>query len=359
MVTASGAAVVAVGGAAAADPLPAAEGAIRFATFNAALTEDRPGGLLERLSGGGDAAARDVAEVIQRVRPDILVLQELDRDAAGRSLALFRDEYLARPQGGAAPIAYPHALFPESNTGEPSGVDLDGDGVAGGPSDAKGFGRHPGQYAFAVLSRLPLGGAATFRNLLWRDVPDGLMPLSHYSEAAQAVLPLSSKTHLAVTVETARGPILLLAAHPTPPVFDDPDIDWNGRRNADEIRLLVDLLPGELPAYVVPDEGALGARPAHAVVLGDLNADPTRGDARPGAIARLIDDPRIQDVVPTSANGDITADFNGGMRVDYVLPTAGLEVTGSGVFWPATGDPLARLNATSDHHLVFVDVRLP
>ncbi len=47
------------------------------------------------------------------------------------------------------------------------------------------------------------------------------------------------------------------------------------------------------------------------------------------------------------------------MRVDYVLPTTSLRVTGSGVFWPEEGDALARLNDASDHRLVWVDVALP
>ena len=36
-----------------------------------------------------------------------------------------------------------------------------------------------------------------------------------------------------------------------------------------------------------------------------------------------------------------------------------MKVADSGVFWPVLDDPLARLNDTSDHHSVWVDVRLP
>ncbi len=45
-----------------------------------------------------------------------------------------------------------------------------------------------------------------------------------------------------------------------------------------------------------------------------------------------------------------------GDRVDYVLPTRELTVTGSGVVWPAAGDTLSRIAAASDHRLVYVDV---
>lgn len=63
-----------------------------------------------------------------------------------------------------------------------------------------------------------------------------------------------------------------------------------------------------------------------------------------------------------------TADFAdgapGNLRVDYVLPSVDLRITGAGVFWPTSDDPLSRLTGTwpfpsSDHRLVWVDLRLP
>ena len=58
-----------------------------------------------------------------------------------------------------------------------------------------------------------------------------------------------------------------------------------------------------------------------------------------------------------------TADFDdeapGNLRVDYVLPSAGLEIAGAGVFWPIEGEPGAALIDASDHRLVWVDVTLP
>ena len=54
----------------------------------------------------------------------------------------------------------------------------------------------------------------------------------------------------------------------------------------------------------------------------------------------------------------------GNLRVDYVLPSTSLRILDAGVFWPTSGDPLFRLVGTfpfptSDHLLVWVDVRLP
>jgi hypothetical protein len=54
--------------------------------------------------------------------------------------------------------------------------------------------------------------------------------------------------------------------------------------------------------------------------------------------------------------------FAGGMRVDYLLPASDLEVTAGGVFWPLAEDDLqgaAWAEAASDHHLVWLDLRLP
>ena len=50
----------------------------------------------------------------------------------------------------------------------------------------------------------------------------------------------------------------------------------------------------------------------------------------------------------------------GGLRVDYVLPSADLRLTGAGVLWPPEGDPLAdTLRAASRHYPVWVEVTLP
>ena len=47
----------------------------------------------------------------------------------------------------------------------------------------------------------------------------------------------------------------------------------------------------------------------------------------------------------------------GNLRVDYVLPSSGLEITASGVFWPRAFEPALELVETSDHRPVWVDLR--
>jgi hypothetical protein len=53
-------------------------GPVRFATFNASLNRAAAGQLVTDLSTPGNAQAREVAEVIQRNRPDVLLVNEFD-----------------------------------------------------------------------------------------------------------------------------------------------------------------------------------------------------------------------------------------------------------------------------------------
>ena len=57
----------------------------------------------------------------------------------------------------------------------------------------------------------------------------------YYSAQELDALRLSSKNHVDVPVEVNGEIVHILAAHPTPPVFDGPE-DRNGLRNHDEIR---------------------------------------------------------------------------------------------------------------------------
>jgi len=379
-------------GPAAAAPRPA--GLVRIATFNCSLNRPTDGGLRRSLATPDDPQARNVAQIIQRVRPDILLLEEFDYDAAEESVRAFQANYLARAQDGAAPIELPFSFAAESNTGVPSGFDFDNDGRIAGGADALGFGEFPGQYGMALLSRFPIdaGHARTFRKFLWRDMPGALLPddpatpaaADWYSPEELAVLPLSSKSHWDVPVRVGSTTLHLLASHPTPPAFDGPE-DRNGRRNHDEVRFWSDYLAGA--GYLRDDHGQRGGLSGKAfVIMGDQNSDPLDGASLHDAIAALLADPHVNATfVPRSAgaaeaaaaqgganlgqHGDPatdTADFNdlgaGNLRVDYLLPAKGLRVCGGGVFWPASSDPAAHLvwgdtpPPSSDHRLVWIDV---
>ncbi|MEM7078462.1 MAG: endonuclease/exonuclease/phosphatase family protein [Pseudomonadota bacterium] len=369
-----------------------AGGVIRFATFNVFLNRPTLGELGRDLAAG-DPQARAVARIIQAVRPDVLLLNEFDFDASGEALQRFVQSYLEQPQDGGTPIAFPYRFLAPSNTGIAAQIDVDGDGTISLPADAYGYGKFPGQYAMALLSRYPIqeDRVRTFQRFLWRDMPGALLPDDpstpqpgdFYSATELEAFRLSSKSHWDVPVMIGAQPVHVLAAHPTPAIFDGPE-DHNGRRNHDEIRLWADYINAR--GYLYDDNKLAGglAHPSRFVIMGDYNADPQDGDSFPGAIAQLLADPLVNaERVPLSRGGVIaaaldrdtpphtgdpaadTSDFSQNLRIDYVLPSHwGLSIVQGGVFWPRPDDPLYALVGdgdpvvSSDHRLVWQDFRL-
>ena len=368
---------------------------IRVATYNTSLYSDEAGGLVRELEGDSQHA-RKIAAVLQRVRPDLVLLNEFDFDDAHRAADLFQRKYLEVAQsGGGAALAYPYRFLAPVNTGVPSGLDLDRNGQAGGEgrnrgNDAWGYGLHPGQYGMLVLSKYPIDASAarTFQMLRWSAMPDALRPTDPASgeffhpDAVWNQLRLSSKSHWDVPVKTPQGILHFLVSHPTPPVFDGPE-DRNGKRNHDEIRLWEQYISGGEKPWLCDDAGTCGrlAQDARFVIAGDLNNDPTDGDGLHEAILSLLEHPRVMRyATPRSEGGGeqarayaaagiqhrgapehVTGDFGpkaGAMRLDYVLPSTGFGLIGSGVFWPRSDDGDAAIADGSDHHLVWVDLSL-
>ena len=373
----------------------------RFATFNASLNRSAEGLLVEHLSNPNvddvfRRQAKNVAEVIQRVRPDVLLINEFDFDP--RAVALFHDNFLQVSQNGSAPIKYRYSFIAPSNTGIPTGKDLDNNGTIGGGNDAFGFGAFPGQFGMVVYSKYPIAteDVRTFQLFRWNDMPGNLIPTPFYSPDEVDILRLSSKSHWDVPVRIDKKTVHFLVSHPTPPVFDGAE-DRNGRRNFDEIRFWADYIAPGKSGYIYDDEGVQGGlKPGELfVIAGDQNSDPLDGDSLPGAAQQLLDHPLIntkstpesagaveasalQGGANASHRGDPrfdTADFSdtapGNLRADYVLPRKNLKVVDSGVFWPVQASPFFRLTGvfdfaqwgpvggfpTSDHRMVWIDVR--
>lgn len=380
-----------------------APGAFRIAVFNVSLARGRAGALIDELREHPTERARGqiqaAAEIIQIVRPDVVLLLEFDFDPAGEALDLFERE-LAQPIGAGAGMSFAYRYAAPVNTGLQTGFDLDGGGGAPGPEDAQGWGVFEGQFGMALLSQAPIDLARSrqFQRLLWSADPVATAPQRadgalYYPTGAWETLRLSSKSHwdLALTAPSGRA-LHILASHPTPPVFDGPE-NRNGLRNAAEIRFWASYIDRDPKnaAWIVDDTGRAGglAPGAAFVLLGDMNADPYDG-ASPGPIAALLAHPRLQDPQPRSQGGRDaaaaqdgananhrgdpaldTADWKddpdggpGNLRVDYVLPSRDLTLVGSGVFWPAPADPLRHLvgdgrsRDASDHRLVWVDLDL-
>jgi 3-phytase len=379
---------------------------VRFATFNASLNRGAPGALVADLSTPGNVQAQTIAEIVQRTRPDVLLINEFDFVEGGVAAQLFQQNYLSVGHNGAAPIEYGYRFVAPSNTGIASGFDLNNNGqiviTPGAPGygdDALGFGAFPGQFGMAVYSRYPIDydSIRTFQHFLWRDMPGALLPddpatpapADWYSPAELDIFPLSSKSHWDIPIRIGNHAVHFLVSHPTPPVFDGPE-DRNGRRNFDEIRLWADYVRPGHGNYIYDDQGRFGGLTpgAQFVIAGDQNSDPFDGDSVPGAAQQLLDNPRINASFTPSSEGAVeaallqgganlthrgdpafdTADFAdsapGNLRADYVLPSKQIRVSDGAVFWPVLADPLSRLTGvfpfpSSDHRLVWIDVSLP
>lgn len=362
---------------------------VRVAVFNAGLSRDGPGLLLRDILSGDDAQVAVAAEIILRVRPDILLLLGFDHDAENRALGAFR-ALLRQGVAQAEGLDFPHAYSPPQNAGLPSGLDLDGDGLLRGPADAFGFGEFRGQGGMAILSRLPLdlAGARDFSTVLWRDLTEPDLPVHadggpFPSARAQAALRLSSFGHWDVPVTLPDGRrIHLLASYSAPPVFDGPE-DMNGKRNRDELRFWEQYLGGHAFATAQGETARYSRAPY--ILLAGLNADPYDGEGagdelRKFLARRLFRDPEPegpggiaasarQAGINLTQSGDPardTADWRddpgpGNLRVDYVLPSPALIPRAAGVFWPAPDREHGELVARGQelgirHRLVWVDL---
>lgn len=342
------------------------------------------------------------ARVIQRIRPDILLVNELavdvenlGADADERTNAeRFAQDYLAVSHSGDLPGVSYRSYQPGTNTGESSGFDLDNSGRVetvpqeqapaasdGSPppqsaagrlygNDSWGFGTFPGQYGMAVFVRdgirIVEEEARTFRLFRWSTLPGAEAPVTPegqpwYSEEEWSALRLSSKTHAIVPVEVGDGRrISLVISHPTPPAFDGSE-RRNKLRNRDEIRLIDAILRDE--AYAVDDAGRSGGLPAGTpfIVLGDLNADPDEGSSEGDPIGSfLLSNPRVvSGFVPMAdsagvaafpnLDADDTARF--GLRIDYVLPSTDFRIVDGAVHRSADAA------VASDHFPVWLELR--
>ncbi|WP_257883898.1 endonuclease/exonuclease/phosphatase family protein [Roseobacter insulae] len=331
---------------------------MRVATYNTELQRKGPGLLLRDILRGEDDQVAATLRVIAEVDADILVLQGFDYDLTGAALSAY---VKALAEAGAH---YPHQFAGRPNTGMATGLDMDGNGKLGEPRDAQGYGQFSGQGGMAILSRYPImtGEVQDFSSLLWRDVPDALLPITDNgpfpSEEVQAIQRLSTTAHWVVPVDVPdTGRVSLMTFHASPPVFDGPE-DRNGRRNHDEIMFWQHYLAG-----------AFGPAPGEAfILLGDFNQDRRGGEGLKAAIATILDDPRLQDPRPASRGSEIvsgdaldTVDWDdpvpGNLRVDYVLPSVDWRVTGAGVVWPDPATPMGLVAAqASRHRLVWVDL---
>lgn len=365
---------------------------IRIATFNVSMEalnyttkEHRhsiDGSELKNALSNQTQQIKNIAEIIQKVAPDIILLNEFDNsnNADFDSIALFQKHYLSVSQNKEKPIAFPYVYLAPVNTGVLLDFDSNKDGKVTRPADTHGFGHFPGHFSMVLLSKFPIDTASvrTFQHFKWADMPGALEPQAEngdnwYGDDNWTTIRLSSKSHWDIPIKVGKEVVHVLASHPTPPVFDGPE-DRNGKRNHDEIRFWLDYITPHKGSYIYDDKGHKGgiAKDKPFVFLGDLNASSTEGDAIDTGITALLDSPLTNDPMPRSNGAKKHTTDNPHapyhtaywrMRADYVLPSSyGIQITNSGVFWPEKDHADYRLissrQASSDHRLVWADIVL-
>ncbi len=334
------------------------------------------------------------AEIIRKINPDVLVVNEIDHDIdalnSGKDISLnahrFNESYLNQ---GEKSFHYPYVYVAPCNTGFLAGKDFDNNGKVATEADrgsrdhggdCYGYGSYPGQYSMAILSRYPLqiGKARTFQKFLWKDLPDNLIPTEWYSANEIEIFRLSSKSHWDVPVQIGEKTIHLLISHPTPPVFDG-DEDRNGRRNYDELRMWVHYINND--SVMVDDSGTRGGLDENEsfIIAGDLNAAPQGDKLETGqrSIDQLLNHALINDCGellvskgaldgrepgPPKYMERRTSGWEGrGLRIDHLLPSKDLKPVSGGVYWPdSTIDPegAAMAKKASDHRMIWLDFDL-
>lgn len=316
-------------------------------SYNADLSRKGPGLLVRDLARFEDETLRATIELIATLRPDVLALQDVDYDHDHVALQLIQDRL--SELGHQMPYRFARA----PNTGVDTGFDVDRDGKIDTARDRQGYGLFAGQGGIALLSVHPVmhDDADDYSALLWRDLPGAQLPAGYFADDELSALRLHSVAAWRVPIETPDGVLHVFTTQTSPPVFDGPE-NRNGLRNADQIRFLRSLLPKD----------------AHFVIMGGLNNDPFDGEGLKPQLHSLLSDPRLQDPEPLASIETVsdpnqagpaeqdTVDWGrniGSLRVDYVLPSAGLRVAASAVERQQAAGQAVEMPA---HKPVWVDI---
>jgi len=334
-----------------------------------------------KLNDPDEPQVNAAVEVIARVSPDILAIQELqyeleagetpgamDEANNGRVLA---DLMRAADETG----GYDHTLIVLGNSGfDWPGYDPDVHDPYFGP----GGSTPPGMFNMAVISRYPIlvDQVEFIIDFSWTDLPENSLSVLEATTGVvvPAGFPLFSAGLLVAPIDLGDEILYLVVLQTTPPHVSD----IHKHRNLDQLTGLRLLVDGALPGY----EDALPSD-ARFVLVGDWNADGDHGDGFPEAIYQLLEHPSITPFQPTGAgsigvspeknttasvcgegDGLDAADPATGMQfqMDYVLPSAnlGAPITG-GMFYPdfeTEPDDWALACAASNHMLLWGDLPL-
>ena len=335
---------------------------VRFATFNASLNRNLAGQFVSDISTPNNVQAKNAAETIQRVRPDVLLINEFDFDAAGDGapplpgqLPLDRPErrsadLLPVPLHGRVEHRHSVRLRPEQQrrrrrAGRRFRLRLLPGPVRNGGlldvSDRRHGHPHLPEVPLEGHARRPAPGrsrhAGTGRLVLARRaerVPALLEePLGPADPGREQGRPLPHQPPDAARLRRPRGP-------------------ERRHGNFDEIRFWADYISPGKAGYIYDDGGGTGGlKPGSLfVIAGDQNSDPLDGDSIPGSIQLLLEHPLVNTTFTPESPGAVqqnalqgganlthrsdprfdTADFAdsapGNLRADYVLPRRNMQI---------------------------------
>lgn len=263
---------------------------LTVATIDVGLSADHDGEVLASLGTGDDGTARRLAATLQAERPDVVVLTGIDVDASGAVVDTLRAKYLAVPQGSGKAIDYGYTFSPQTNSGVPSGADLDGDGTIGGPGDALGAGAFEGQNSMVVLSQSPITASSvrTFDTLLWDELPGNHLQDTGYSSLVASALPLQSTSLWDVPIRFGDKTVHVLATSATSATAGESADEL---RQRDQLAFLEKYAAGDQDLKsIVDDQGRPGPLAAESltVIAGSLGADADGSGSGTSAVSRLL-----------------------------------------------------------------------
>lgn len=326
---------------------------LRVATLHAGITADSGAeqpveNLINSLRTGNHTQSRAVAQTVQINDPDVLILTGVTYDEQ-QQIAEELGGYLSAGQHTETGLDYPYVFTAPTNSGRESGVDLDGDGTIGGAGDAIGYGEYSGQYGTVIFSKYPIveDQVRTFQNFLWSDLPESSMPEDRFSDLESSVLRLNETSLWDVPVEVDGEKI-----HVVTTSVAAPPGDADTARGDDIRRVVADYVSGHA-WYLYDDDGETASlSPGTPFVVAGV---PAAEGSSAEDLAVLLDSPVLQDTEPQAVTEMPIAERPGSQgepdavatrqvagerdrRASFVLPSAALEVSGSGVFWPGEGE---------------------
>jgi hypothetical protein len=347
---------------------------VRFAFYHLGWHFKSSADLLLKLGDSKYFSATAAAEVIQRVKPQVLFLSGLDVDAQELTVSKFSSSFLTVTQSGQTPIQYPHLYCMKSNNKLRSSC---------------------------ILSKFPFKSdkIRTFKNFAWEDMQKSKIPKnfrfqSKYKNPIQAKLDrlksakkLFSHNFADIPMVIGKTEIHLIHLLSAPTELESLSETVIPEQYQDESQFLQDYLSPETSQYIEDDSGKKGgiAANAHYVIGADFRMDPSDGPGTKTSINQLLDlDILNSNVLPNSvgatedaaveagknafhigtASNDTTyfsPETHGNLRTSFLIPNKSLTIDSSGVFWPDTSHPARRLidPKVTNRRLIYVDLQIP